>query len=64
MIPRKKDHNRQVSDTSLSVRGMWGWGETREEIMWMAAVSAILAPTCRYSQKGVKKLLLAAAAGE
>lgn len=32
--------------------------------MQRAAVSAILAPMCRYSQKGVKKLLVAAAADE
>lgn len=32
--------------------------------MYVAAVSAILAPTCRNSQKGVKKLLEAAAADE
>lgn len=32
--------------------------------MWIAAVSAILAPMCRNSQKGIKKLLVAAAADE
>lgn len=36
----------------------------REEVMWIAAVSAVLAPTCRNSQKGVKKLLVAVAADE
>lgn len=33
-----------------------------EEVMQIAAESANLAPTCRNSQKGVKKLLVAAAA--
>ncbi len=41
-----------------------GRSRKREEVMRIAAVSATLAPTCRNSQKGVKKLLVAAAAYE
>lgn len=36
----------------------------REEVMWIAVVSAVLAPTCRNSQKGVKKLLVTVTADE
>lgn len=38
-----------------------GKGEERTQL---AAISAILAPACRNSQKGIKKLLLAVAANE
>lgn len=36
----------------------------REEVMWIAVVSAVLAPMCRNSQKGVKKLLVTVTADE
>ena len=35
-----------------------------EEVMQIAAISATLAPMCRNSQRGIKKLLVAAAADE
>lgn len=55
MIPRRDDHN---SGTQL-------WCDRKmKRGMRIAALSASLAPTCRNSQKGVKKLLMAAAADE
>lgn len=61
MIPRRAYHNRDVSGTchqDIVLTGQLG------EVMQIAALSASLAPACRNSQKGVKKLLVAVAADE
>lgn len=58
LIPKLGVHNRGVRYAHPQETSLKG----KRKMTWLAAASALLAPMCRNSQKGVKKLLMAAAA--